>query len=61
VPLRAAWQVGRNRDKATRSGSGAGWRKEGPMARMLIISTHGSEDPTRAGIAFFLANMWALP
>ncbi len=25
------------------------------MARMLIISTHGSEDPTRAGIAFFLA------
>ncbi len=31
------------------------------MARMLIISTHGSEDPTRAGIAFFLANMWALP
>lgn len=25
------------------------------MARMLIVSTHGSEDPTRAGIAFFLA------
>lgn len=25
------------------------------MARMLIISTHGSEDPTRAGLAFFLA------
>lgn len=25
------------------------------MARILIISTHGSEDPTRAGIAFFLA------
>lgn len=25
------------------------------MARMLIISTHGSEDPTRAGIAFFMA------
>jgi len=25
------------------------------MARLLIISTHGSEDPTRAGIAFFLA------
>jgi uncharacterized protein len=25
------------------------------MARLLIISTHGSEDPTRAGIAFFMA------
>ena len=25
------------------------------MARILIISTHGSEDPTRAGLAFFLA------
>ena len=25
------------------------------MARMLIISTHGSEDPTRAGLAFFMA------
>jgi predicted peroxiredoxin len=25
------------------------------MARILIISTHGSEDPTRAGIAFFMA------
>jgi predicted peroxiredoxin len=25
------------------------------MARLLIISTHGSEDPTRAGIAFFVA------
>jgi predicted peroxiredoxin len=22
---------------------------------MLIISTHGSEDPTRAGVAFFVA------
>src|SRR2546426_4411438 len=26
-----------------------------PLARILIISTHGSEDPTRAGLAFFLA------
>jgi len=25
------------------------------MARLLLISTHGSEDPTRAGLAFFLA------
>ena len=25
------------------------------MARILILSTHGSEDPTRAGLAFFLA------
>jgi len=25
------------------------------MARLLIISTHGSEDPTRAGLAFFFA------
>lgn len=25
------------------------------MARMLIVATHGSEDPTRAGLAFFLA------
>jgi uncharacterized protein len=25
------------------------------MARILIISTHGSEDPTRAGVAFTLA------
>jgi predicted peroxiredoxin len=25
------------------------------MARLLIVSTHGSEDPTRAGIAFFMA------
>ncbi|MBI2359662.1 MAG: DsrE family protein [Deltaproteobacteria bacterium] len=25
------------------------------MARILIISTHGSEDPTRAGVAFVLA------
>lgn len=25
------------------------------MARVLIISTHGSEDPTRAGMAFFFA------
>ena len=25
------------------------------MARILIISTHGSEDPTRAGLAFRLA------
>ena len=25
------------------------------MARILIISTHGSEDPTRAGLASFLA------
>lgn len=25
------------------------------MARILIILTHGSEDPTRAGLAFLLA------
>jgi predicted peroxiredoxin len=25
------------------------------MARILIISTHGSEDPTRAGVAFIMA------
>ncbi|MEK6607372.1 MAG: DsrE family protein [Myxococcota bacterium] len=25
------------------------------MARILIIATHGSEDPTRAGLAFFMA------
>lgn len=25
------------------------------MARILIISTHGSEDPTRAGMAFIMA------
>ncbi len=25
------------------------------MARILIISTHGSEDPTRAGLAFVMA------
>ncbi len=25
------------------------------MARLLIISTHGSDDPTRAGLAFFMA------
>jgi predicted peroxiredoxin len=25
------------------------------MARLVIISTHGSEDPTRAGLAFFIA------
>jgi predicted peroxiredoxin len=25
------------------------------MARLLVISTHGSEDPTRAGLAFFMA------
>lgn len=25
------------------------------MARLLFISTHGSEDPTRAALAFFLA------
>jgi predicted peroxiredoxin len=25
------------------------------MARLLIISTHGSEDPTRAGLAFLMA------
>jgi len=25
------------------------------MARILIISTHGSEDPTRAGLAFLMA------
>ena len=25
------------------------------MARLLIMSTHGSEDPTRAGLAFFMA------
>ena len=31
-------------------------RKEGIIvARMLIVSTHGSEDPTRAGVAFVMA------
>ncbi len=25
------------------------------MARILIIASHGSEDPTRAGLAFFMA------
>ncbi len=25
------------------------------MARMLIVATHGSEDPTRAGLSFFTA------
>lgn len=25
------------------------------MARILIMATHGSEDPTRAGLAFFMA------
>jgi hypothetical protein len=25
------------------------------MARILIVSTHGSEDPTRAGVAFIMA------
>ena len=25
------------------------------MARILIISTHGSEDPTHAGLAFIMA------
>ena len=25
------------------------------MGRILIISTHGSEDPTRAGVAFVMA------
>jgi predicted peroxiredoxin len=25
------------------------------MARMLIVLTHGSEDPTRAGLAFLFA------
>lgn len=25
------------------------------MARILIIATHGSEDPTRAGVAFVMA------
>jgi predicted peroxiredoxin len=25
------------------------------MARILIIASHGSEDPTRAGLAFVLA------
>ncbi len=25
------------------------------MARILIVSTHGSEDPTRAGLAFVMA------
>lgn len=25
------------------------------MARILIMATHGSEDPTRAGLAFFVA------
>jgi predicted peroxiredoxin len=25
------------------------------MAKILLVATHGSEDPTRAGLAFFLA------
>jgi predicted peroxiredoxin len=25
------------------------------MARILLVSTHGSENPTKAGLAFFLA------
>ena len=25
------------------------------MAKIFIIATHGSEDPTRAGLAFFMA------
>ena len=25
------------------------------MARLLIIATHGSEDPTKAGLAFLMA------
>ena len=25
------------------------------MARILVVSTHGSEDPTRAGLAFTFA------
>jgi len=25
------------------------------MARILLIATHGSEDPTRAGLAFLFA------
>lgn len=25
------------------------------MARILIVATHGYEDPTRAGLAFFMA------
>lgn len=25
------------------------------MARILFVSTHGYEDPTKAGLAFFLA------
>jgi len=25
------------------------------MARILIMATHGSEDPTRAGLAFLFA------
>jgi len=25
------------------------------MAKFFIIATHGSEDPTRAGLAFFMA------
>jgi predicted peroxiredoxin len=25
------------------------------MARILIFSTHGSENPTKAGLAFFMA------
>jgi predicted peroxiredoxin len=30
-------------------------KEEFIMARILIISTHGSEDPTRAGVAFIMA------
>jgi uncharacterized protein len=32
-----------------------GRKEELTMARILIVSTHGSEDPTRAGVAFIMA------
>ena len=30
-------------------------KEEFIMARILVVSTHGSEDPTRAGVAFIMA------
>ncbi len=31
------------------------------MARLLIIATHGSEDPTKAGLAFLMAKGRLIP
>ena len=30
-------------------------KEEFIMTRILVVSTHGSEDPTRAGVAFIMA------